>query len=294
MPATIAAIAGICCISGIFLVVVGSLKRVPAQSTGTSTGLWTSAQRWLIGSDKRGRISRLVALVAGIAVFAVTRWAIFLVVVPALILVLPALLRTPRRRDIEQLEALDRWIRLIASSLPTGKSIPDAIRATRRQAPETLAAPLQLLVARLDDRWTIREALFAFANDLDSVDADAVIAALVLAAERGGRGASAILVEIAKSVQDRLRALREIESEREKPRIVVRQVTAISFVVLGGVALLSPTYFAPLRSAVGQIVIAVCAAMYIGSLWQMQRSARPRKQQRLLASAPLLARGEAR
>ncbi len=107
---------------------------------------------------------------------------------------------------------------------------------------------MALLVARLNDRWRTGDALRAFADDLDTADADAVVAALILSAERGGQGRRATLHELAESIQDRIRALREVEAEREKPRIVVRQVTTITMIVIAAVAVINPGYFAALAS----------------------------------------------
>ena len=83
-------------------------------------------------------------------------------------------LSAPRNRDLALLGA--RSVGPDGGIAPsTGRSILDAIRVSVRQAP-LLAADLRLLTARLDDGWTIEQAL-CLADDLDSPDADAVLAA---------------------------------------------------------------------------------------------------------------------
>src|SRR5690606_37327048 len=129
--------------------------------------------------------------------------------------------------------------------IATGKSIRDAIIATRHQAPPLLVLPVTRLVARLDQGWTTREALLAMADDVASADGDAVLAALAIAASRGGIGTRATLAALSDNTQDRLRALREIAAERAKPRAVVRQVTLITLAVLGGSLLLGGSFFDP-------------------------------------------------
>lgn len=218
----------------------------------------------------------------GLLLFALSGWPVALVAVPLLVLGVPELLADPPNRDVETLEAIDRWIRGIAASLPTGKSITDAIRATAGQAPELLREPVHLLVARLDARWTTREALFALAEDLDCPEADAVIAALVLAAERGGTGAVATLHNLAEATQTRLRALREIEAERAKPRVVVRQVTVISLVVVVPAMFLRPEFFRPYHSPLGQALLAAWITCYLGALAIMRRITIPRRRERIL------------
>ncbi len=223
---------------------------------------------------------------AGAVAAALTGWTLLTVLAPALGIVLPYLLGKPSGRDLELLTALDRWVRGLAAILPTGRSIADAIRVSARQAPEVLAAPLHLLVERLNDRWTLRQALYALADELDSADADAVLAALALAADRGGTGAHATLTALADSLQDRVKALREIETERAKPRIVVRQVTGITLIVLAGALVFGGAFFEPYRSPLGQLILAGLITAYLGSLLMLRRMSEPRPRQRILRRLP--------
>lgn len=273
-----------CVVGGAFLLVAGLVKTPrPGFSTRVSTPVWTRARkRWTSLSHKR-RLHLGLSLAAGFGAFLVTGWLVLLVAVPVVAIGLPALLADPPNRDIEVLEALDRWVRAIAASLPTGKSITDAMRSTASQAPDILSRPLRVMLARLDSRWTTREALFALADDLDCPDADAVVAALVLAAERGGAGATATLEQLADSVQTRLCALREVEAERAKPRVVVRQVTVISLAVLSIAVTFEPDFFRPYRSPVGQVVLVALLAAYVVSLLAMRRMTLPRRRDRILA-----------
>lgn len=285
MMMLVAVLSGVLLLTGVFAVVLGLQRRPRPASTAQSTGLWTSGRRRWHRLSRRDRRAWMLAFVAGIVAMVLTATPVMLVVVPAVIVALPALLRSPVNADVQVLEALDRWVRLLASSMPTGKSVSDAIRATARQAPPLLQAPVRLLVTRLDDRWTTKEALLAFADDLDSVDADAVVAALVLAAQRGGRGSVATLTELSDAVQQRLTALRDIEAEREKPRVVVRQITVVSVVVILGAVVVAPSYMAPLLSPVGQVVVVGCLVIHLGSLFAMRRRTTLRRRQRLLTRA---------
>ena len=227
----------------------------------------------------------MIGVTLGLVGFLGTGWPISLLAGPLVVAVIPGLLRTPVNDELLTLEALDRWVRLLTGSLPTGKSIPDAVRATARQVPDRLIGPVGLLVARLNDRWRPGDALRAFADDLSTADSDAVVAALILATDRGGRGATVTLHELAESVQDRIRALREVEAEREKPRIVVRQVTGITVAVIAAVAIINPGYFTALSTALGQLIVLGCLAVELGSLALLRRRARPPSRERLLSPA---------
>lgn len=244
-----------------------------------STPLWKT-----LVDDRTRRRALLIggSILIGAIAAAVTGWWLLLVIIPALVGVLPVLLSAPPNRELELLQAIERWLRIVSSLLATGRSISDAIRTSVRQAPALLAPHLQLLVARLDDRWSLEGALLAMADDVDSPDADAVLAALALAAQRGGTGARATLAALADNLANRIRALREISTERAKPRFVVRQVTVITVVVLGLALLFSGDFFSPFGTPIGQILLAVLMTAYLGSLMFLRRMTLPRPRQRIL------------
>jgi len=282
MGALLAGLCGILMAGGLVLVAAG-LRRRPPESTKLSTELWKKVVDSSTAHAVRRRWWQLaLAVGAGVVAATVVGWPMLAVVVPVVAYGLPIVLSAPSNRDLAVLEALDRWVRTLASLLPTGRSISDAIRVSVGQAPALLAPHLRLLTARLDDRWTTAQALLTLADELDSPDADAVLAALSLAAERGGTGATATLAALADNIQDRLRALREIETERAKPRIVVRQVTVITLVVLGLALLFGGSFFAPYGSPLGQLLLASLVFAYLGALLFLRRLTLPRPRQRIL------------
>jgi len=231
---------------------------------------------------RRSRVHGLTGLGIGVVGYVVTGWAVLLVIVPVLAVVVPALLADPPRHDLDVMRALERWVRLVSGSASTGKSVIDAIRATRRQAPEPLIEPLTRVVARLDSRWDTRSALQGLADDLDSADADQVIAAIMMATERGGTGATGTLDALAASLQERIRAAREIRVERAKPRVVVRQVSIIIGVVLAGALILGREYLVPYRTGVGQLLLCCYAGLYLAGLIALSRRSKPRRRARIL------------
>lgn len=250
-------------------------------SSASSTGLWTRlVENLRVASADWIRLA--VGVVAGAVLAVYSGLALLVIVVPLAVWGLPKLLGEPPQTDILLLQALDRWVRAMTATLATGKSITDALRLSARQVPPLLQPHLNLLVRRLDDRWTPADALLGMADDLAHADSDAIIASLVLAVQRGGTGATATLAALADTIQDRLRALREIETERSKPRIVVRQVTLITLVVMGGALLLGRDYFAPFGTPLGQAILAVLLGLYVGSLVFLRRLTLPRRRERIL------------
>ncbi len=297
MGAFLAAVCGVLVVGGAVLAIAGfNSPRAPQRLS--STGLWKELVDSRYGRAVRRRWWQVaLALLGGLLAASVTGWPLLAALVPAVGYGLPLILSAPPNRELALLEALDRWVRALASLLPTGRSITDAIRVSVRQAPSLLAAQLHLLAARLEDRWTIQQALYALADDLDSPDADAVLAALALAAQRGGTGAGATLAALAETISERLHALREIETERAKPRFVVRQVTLITAVVLGLALLFGGSFFAPYGTDLGQTLLAVLVTAYLGSLLFLRRMTLPRPRQRILRRAaraePILAAAHA-
>ncbi|NYI71096.1 Flp pilus assembly protein TadB [Naumannella cuiyingiana] len=285
MSAVLVGVCGALVAAGLVAVIAG-LRRThiapPAQRLSLEQR-WARATRRPPGAAGRRRDRLLGAgLLLGLVVFAITGWVLAVPLVPLVVLVVPYLLGTPAQRDIIMMEALDRWVRTLATLIPTGKSVVDAVRAGRRQVPEAIAPEVERLIGRLDDRWAPEAALRAMADDLDSPDADSVVAALMLATRRGGTGATATLKALSDSIQDRLRARREIEAERAKPRVVVRQVTMITLIVLGASLLFGRDFLAPYATQIGQLIFAGLVAAYLGSMVMLRRLTNPPRRDRIL------------
>lgn len=273
MEAMIAAVVGGVLALGAVLVAAGLRKR--EQSTHLSPDLWKRLRRVWESWTPSTRIWIAAAVSTGLIVGLVTGWLVAIPLIPAFAIGVPALLAEPPQRQVAVLAGLDRWVRLLSPSIATGKSIRDAIIATRQQAPLVLSEPVARLVARIDQGWTTRDALLAMADDVDSADGDAVLAALAIASSRGGVGTRATLTALATNTQDRLRALREIAAERAKPRAVVRQVTVITLVVLCGSILLGGQFFAPYRTPFGQLLALGLGAAYVAALAILRRRTIP-------------------
>jgi tight adherence protein B len=277
--------AGLLIIGGVLGISYGLRRRSRPASRRPESILhwWASATRRPPGSSGRRRdMILLLSMIIGGILAMLTGWLILIMVLPLLGLGLPYLLSLPKSRDIELLEALDRWVRSLSATLATGKSITDAIRISRRTAPPVLADEINLLVTRLNNRWETRNALMRFADTIDSPDADGVIAALILASSRGANGSSLTLQALADSIQAQLKGRRAVEVERSKPYVVVRQVTVISLSTLVLVFVLSPDFFAPYRTPLGQALLSVLLISYLASLLLMRRKAQQPDRPRIL------------
>ncbi|MGL5405967.1 MAG: type II secretion system F family protein [Propionibacteriaceae bacterium] len=281
--AALVAICGALFFSGLVLCYRGFTTPATIDSRPLISGKTVVKIKGLV---TRYRRRLLIGSGAGIILFLITSWLVILLVTPIVVVTVWALLGEPTHKDSELLEALDRWVRTLAATLPTGASVVEAMRISKRQAPATLSHSLDLAIRRFDERWSVREALLAMADELASPDTDAVIAALILAAERGGTGATTTLNALADSLQNRLHAMREIETERAKPRIVVRQVTVITLVMLGFSLAVGRSFFEPFGTPQGQLVLAILLAAYVGSLAMLHTLTKPRRRERILRRNP--------
>lgn len=286
MTSALAAATGVALVGGVLLLWHGLRRRVepvPRQRPG----VWQRWTRRPAGAAGRRRDRRLlIGAACGLLAYAVTGWVLVLLATPFAVAGLPWLLGAPANRDIELLSALDRWVRTLTATLPTGKSVADAIRLSRRNVPPAIADEVAEAVAALADRWSVRDALLRMADRLDSADADAVLAALILCAHRGGMGAVATLTALSESIQQRLAALREIEAERAKPRVVVRQVTVITLVALAATMIFSRGFFAPYRTWTGQLILIGLGLAYAGSLVTLRLMVNPPRRPRILGRGP--------
>lgn len=271
MGVTLAALAGALIVLGLITLSVG-LRRVERDSsTASSTGLWTRAMGWWTELPHNRQIWFAGSVAAGVLTAVISGWLMALILLPAALIIVPLLLTAPPNREVEILAGLDRWVRIVATSLSSGKSIRDAIFSTRHQVPTVLAEPVGRLCTRIDQGWTMRDALYAMADELGSADADAVVAALSIAAAKGGSGARATLGALSDSIQDRLRALRDVAAERAKPRAVVRQVTIITLAILVIAVLFNGEFFEPYGTPLGQVIATVLAFSYLGCLVMLRR-----------------------
>jgi Flp pilus assembly protein TadB len=215
----------------------------------------------------------LAGLGLGLLGWVVTGWVLALLIGPAATLGLPILLAAPPAATrINRLEAMEEWTRSLAGVLTVGIGLEQALVATLRSTPAPINAEVTRLVSRLRARWDTETALRAFADELDDATGDLIAANLILAARRRGAGLSSVLEGLAESVAADVRARRQVEADRAKPRSTARWVTLISASVLVVLAL-SGSYVKPYGSPIGQMILVVLLAAYVATLVWMRRMA---------------------
>jgi Flp pilus assembly protein TadB len=249
---------------GILGIVLG-LRAVPERPKKPS--------RKGVAIDPRTRMLLLAGLGLGVLGWVVTGWVLPLVIAPVAFIGLPALLAAPpAATQINRLEAMEEWTRSLSGVLTVGIGLEQALVATLRSTPAPINAEVTRLVSRLRARWDTEAALRAFADELDDATGDLIAANLILAARRRGAGLSSVLEGLAESVAADVRARRQVEADRAKPRSTARWVTLISASVLVVLAL-SGSYVKPYSSAFGQVILFMLLSAYVATLVWMRRMA---------------------
>ena len=253
--------------------------RAPASRRGPS-GL---SVRWSRLSP-RTRVVVGGSVAVGVVLALVTGWVAAVVIVPAAAVGLPYLLSDPpTARTIRRLEAMEEWTRSLAGVLTAGVGLEQAVTATLRSTPDAIKPEVASLVARLRARWDTETALRAFAEDLDDVTADLIVANLILAARRRNRSLAGALQGVAESVTEDVTARRKVEAGRAKPRGSARMVTMFSAGVLVYLAF-TGDYVAPYRTPLGQLILVVLLAAFAGGLLWMRKMTEGKPLPRFLGS----------
>ena len=282
MTPLLPAVAGALVVAGLIGVIVGLRKAPPRPSVPRrSHPALTRLAR--ISARTRGLL--LAGLGAGVVVAALTGWWVAALVLPAAAAGLPVLLSAPpAAARIDRLEAMEEWTRALSGVLTVGVGLEQALVSTLRSTPDPIRAEVSTLVSRLRARWATEDALRAFADDLDDATGDVIAANLILGARRRGSGLASVLEGLAESVAADVRARREIEADRAKPRATARWVTIITVSVLSFLAV-TGEYIAPFGSPLGQVLLVALLCLYVATLVWMRTMATGRPLPRFIGAA---------
>jgi Flp pilus assembly protein TadB len=273
------ALAGALIVAGLVGVVVGLQRTDRAPTRFEAKRL-----RGMAATSRRTRMLALAGAGVGVVAWLITAWPLALIAGPVAVVGLPMLLSSSSAAvQIARLEAMEEWARSLSGVLTVGVGLEQALVATLRSTPAPVSPEVTRLVARLRARWVTEDALRAFADELDDATGDLVAANLILGARRRGAGLASVLEGLAESVAADVRARRQVEADRAKPRATARWVTLISASVLIVLAL-SGTYVEPYQSPLGQVILVVLLSAYVATLVWMKRMTIGRPLPRFLAA----------
>lgn len=255
---------------GLAVAVAGAARRPPSTA-----GRLGAARTRFAGVSGR----RLAVTVAGpVVIGAVTGWPVAAGLALVAALLVPRLwdARRVAERRIGQLEALATWTRRLADLLTAGAGLEQALAGGMRSAPPAIAPDVARLGWRMRATGSTASALRGFAADLADPTGDLVVAALLLAAERRGRGLAGTLTALAATVDSEVAMRRQVEADRAAPRTTVRYVLLITLLALGALVLFDRGYLAPFGTPVGQLALVVTGGLFaVAFSWMHRLTADP-------------------
>ncbi|MGV9934074.1 type II secretion system F family protein [Streptomyces olivaceoviridis] len=281
---------GMAVVGGLIGVVAGLLGTTAPRRAPLHTR-WRAAMRGGKNQSEDARLRRRTLLVAAVVVF-VAVWLVSgnfvgATLLGAAVIGVPWLI-TPAQmaqERIGQLEALSEWTQRLAGLLRLGMGLEQAMITSRQGAPDELAPQIINLSDRLRLGWRPELALRSFADELDDVTSDKVVAALILSVNDRGPGLAQALEDLSGTVREEVAKKRAIEADRAKPRTTVRWMTIITVgVVVAGFFV--PSYTKPYSTLLGQLVLAFLTAGFVGVLALMRQLGSFRRIPRFLATDP--------
>ncbi|MGI9006574.1 MAG: type II secretion system F family protein [Streptosporangiaceae bacterium] len=258
-----AALAGALVMTGAVLLAAELTRRAPAP--GTPPARWPNARL------SAGRRRIVLAVLAGLAMLALTRWPVAaLATVAAVIFVPKVTMARAAKQRTAALEGLEQWTRRVSDLLTASRGLEDALEVSARTAPAAIAAPVTALARRLSARVGTEEALRAFAAEIDDPAGDRIAAALIIATGQRGGAVHGVLQALAGILSRDVAVRREIEAERAQHRTSLRWI--IAFVAgFTAFAILNRAYSAPYGTLTGQAVLSLVALLYAAGLGWLYR-----------------------
>lgn len=247
---------------------------------------------WSLGTRRRAlqrmmeRLTLRVALCIGLGLLALlfTRWPVAGALAGFLGFSGPSLFAGKREihAAIDRTEAIANWTEMLRDTMAASAGIENAIAATAPAAPIAIRTEVASLAARLQSTSLVM-ALRSFADDLAHPTGDLVVGALILASQRQARQLGALLGTLAQAARDDATMRLRVEAGRARTRTSVRVVVISTLSMAVGMLLLNRDYLDPYDSALGQLMLTVVGACFIGSFWWMNAMAAVKEPARLLA-----------
>ncbi|WP_203338630.1 type II secretion system F family protein [Nocardioides limicola] len=242
---------------------------------------------WSSAAARRATYAATAAVVVGV----LSRWPVAAAAAAAVVWVGPAVFGGGRDgvRQIERLEALVTWMESLRDTVATASSLEQAIPRSLDGASELIGEPLRRLVALMQARVPLPQALAHFGEDLDDATADQVVAALYLSARLHGPGLVATMSNLIETTREELEMRRRIEAARRSLRRNTRIIVGVSVGMVGAISLFSREFVAPYSTMQGQMVLVLLIGGFALGLWIIRRAGAIDAPERFLASPEQMA-----
>lgn len=220
--------------------------------------------------------------IVGVGVHLVTKVPVFAVTAAVLVMLLPTLVLPDRSRKnkLEELRALEAWIRGLSARMRSGIGLDQALSSSSRDV-DVIGPQLRRMSAAIAAGVPTRVAVRTFAEEMHDGTYDFACQKLILVSGRSVDGLSDALESLAEAVTKRVAARQEIEVDRAKPQATARLVVIFGLVMMVGFPLVERQFMAPYRTAAGQAVFAVLMALCVLCLLWAKSMARMEPEPRI-------------
>ncbi len=261
---------------GLLLIIVG-IRGVEVRDSPRHWGRLRSEQLRL-------RLGLAVAGAAGLGLL--TGWPIAAALGGALGWVVPDLMmgERSRRGTIERVEAVAAWTEMLRDTLAGARGVEGAITSTAVVAPLAIRTEVLELAAALErQRQPLPHALRQFGIRVADPTCDLVVAALLMVTEEEGGQLGDLLGALAMSARADSEMRLRVEAGRARQRTTVRIVTGTTAAFAGMLVLFNRSFLSPYDSPLGQLMLAVVGACFLGGFVWLAQMARTGTPERLLA-----------
>lgn len=235
--------------------------------------LWFSPSEKPVGpSRRRARVklstatrNRLVVgLILGFVLAVAFSFPLLVVALPVAFVGLPLLLSRQDTTSRELTLALAAWARSLAATAETGNfTLREVIEVSQGSTPPLLRAGVDRMCLRMNASWSVADALHAFADEIDSAEADEILLYLIQASAFQSEGLAEALRGVADALAGQAVLRIETYNEREKPRRTMRTMTIIVGVVLALLVAFSATpQLATYKTPIGAVILVVLLTLY--------------------------------
>jgi uncharacterized membrane protein len=271
-------------IASLWWIVSGALLGLGLVLAATGIVGTTQPKKSLPWRGERGTLARQfaaqrrvllgVGVVALISVWLVTGMVVAGVLVGGIIVGAPWLLSGEAmvKAEIARRDALGEWAQRLSEMVRLGNALEKSLIASRKHAPAPLADEVGELADKIQAQWPVHEALADFARGFNDTTGDKVCSALILASLDPGPGLAQAMEDLAASVRREVASRRTIEADRQKNRTTVRIMTMITIALIA-VGFAVPQFTGAYATAIGQLVLALLASGFVGTLIWVRRLA---------------------
>jgi tight adherence protein B len=176
--------------------------------------------------------------------------------------------RLRRKRMKMFSEQLPDALDLVRSALQAGHSFITALKVVADEFPAPISEEFDTVAEEMRLGLPMRDALLGLQNRVDDSNIPVLVVGVLVSAETGGNLAE-VLDNVAHTVRERFKLLRDVQVMTAQGRLSGLLLTSLPFFVASAMLLIAPGYFDPmLEKKTGHYLIAYClVSILMGHLW---------------------------